>query len=179
MTTYLNTEITIQLEPMTCGVVGCGIAFAISETLYRKANADHGVWFYCPNGHHIHFSGRSTQDKLRDAEARSVALQDQLEASAREAEATRAALLRDRQRFANGVCPCCNRSFENVRRHMATKHPDYDSTKIEQPNAVRFACSCGRAFDSLHGLHIHQSRARTGTWYEPSASGWRAHLTKV
>ena len=24
-----------------------------------------------------------------------------------------------------GACPCCNRSFENLARHMATKHKDY------------------------------------------------------
>lgn len=24
-----------------------------------------------------------------------------------------------------GVCPCCNRSFTNVRRHMTSQHPDY------------------------------------------------------
>jgi DNA-binding XRE family transcriptional regulator len=23
------------------------------------------------------------------------------------------------------VCPCCNRSFENLRQHMATQHADF------------------------------------------------------
>jgi hypothetical protein len=27
---------------------------------------------------------------------------------------------------ANGVCPCCNRTFQNLARHMAGKHPDYE-----------------------------------------------------
>jgi hypothetical protein len=25
------------------------------------------------------------------------------------------------------VCPCCNRSFQNLRRHMATKHPEFNA----------------------------------------------------
>lgn len=30
-----------------------------------------------------------------------------------------------RKRAANGVCPCCNRTFVQLARHMATQHPDY------------------------------------------------------
>lgn len=29
------------------------------------------------------------------------------------------------KRVANGVCPCCNRTFEDLARHMSTKHKDY------------------------------------------------------
>jgi hypothetical protein len=29
------------------------------------------------------------------------------------------------ERVGNGVCPCCTRSFTNLRRHMATKHPGF------------------------------------------------------
>jgi dsDNA-binding SOS-regulon protein len=28
-------------------------------------------------------------------------------------------------RVHNGVCPCCNRTFQNLLRHMETKHPEY------------------------------------------------------
>ena len=34
-------------------------------------------------------------------------------------------LAKERKRVANGVCPCCNRTFGNLQRHMATKHPDH------------------------------------------------------
>lgn len=50
-------EHTQTLTTMHCGSDDCGIAFAIPDSLYRKANDDHSVWFYCPNGHHIHFLG--------------------------------------------------------------------------------------------------------------------------
>lgn len=177
-TTYYGTEITVQLTPLTCGARGCGVPFAITNDLYRKASADHSIGFWCPNGHKVYFQGKSTEDQLRDAEAGKVALRDQLEAAAREAESVRGALLRDRHRFANGVCPCCNRSFENVRRHMTTKHPDYDVTKIHQRTPPRFPCSCGRDFGTLAGLHRHQSVNRSDDWYAPGRT-WGAHLTKV
>src|ERR1044071_1302400 len=86
-----------------------------------------GLWGNHQRGRKIKMSGIYTYNgriaiqeccscgtqKLRDAEARETALRDQLEAAAREAETVRAVLLRDRHRFANGVCPCCNRSFDH------------------------------------------------------------------
>jgi hypothetical protein len=33
---------------------------------------------------------------------------------------------RQLERVASGVCPCCNRSFVNLRRHMKTQHPEFE-----------------------------------------------------
>ncbi len=30
-----------------------------------------------------------------------------------------------KKRAANGVCPCCNRTFSDLARHMKAKHPDF------------------------------------------------------
>lgn len=180
MTTYYGTEITVQLQPMTCGVSNCGVPFAISQTLYDKAQADHGIWFYCPNGHNIHFLGKSMKDELREAETRATALRDQLEAAAREAETVRAALIRDRLRFADGLCPCCDKRFDDVRLHMKSDHPDYDASKIvRHQRPPKIQCTCGREFSSLGGLHRHQNAQRGTYWYKPETSRWSAHLTKV
>lgn len=35
-----------------------------------------------------------------------------------------------KKRIANGVCPCCKRSFCNLAAHMKTQHPEY--TKEEE-----------------------------------------------
>lgn len=32
---------------------------------------------------------------------------------------------RTKNRVAKGVCPCCNRSFTNLAKHMAGQHPDF------------------------------------------------------
>jgi ssDNA-binding Zn-finger/Zn-ribbon topoisomerase 1 len=40
-------------------------------------------------------------------------------------DALKGQLTKERRRVGNGVCPCCNRSFVNLRRHMTAKHPDH------------------------------------------------------
>ena len=46
-----------------------------------------------------------------------------LEASLRSEKGAKTKL---KKRIANGVCPCCNRTFVNVQRHMATQHKDFN-----------------------------------------------------
>ncbi len=88
-------------------------------------------------GHSWHYSGLKEEQRLRlqlersrNRAARLTAQLDQSEASRRahKAAATRARNERDRvlARIKAGVCPCCNRSFKNVRRHMASQHPDFE-----------------------------------------------------
>ncbi len=31
----------------------------------------------------------------------------------------------ERERIVSGVCPCCNRTFQNLARHIAGQHPDF------------------------------------------------------
>lgn len=155
----------------------CDITFAFTREFYDRVRNDGSVW-YCPRGHGQHYTGTTDAEKLRQSEARETALRDQLEASARELERTKGALLRDRHRFANGVCPCCNRSFANVLRHMQGQHPEYDVTKVQQTAQPTFPCSCGRKFQSLGGLHRHQTVNRHADWFKPGKT-WGAHLTEV
>jgi hypothetical protein len=132
-----NTKVSLYV--IDCGV--CGITFGLPErlndhALAHPANAPGTVYFYCPAGHQLRYNGESREQELersleasRNRAARLTADLDQTEASrkAQKAAATRARNERDRilQRIKGGVCPCCNRSFKNVRRHMASQHPDY------------------------------------------------------
>lgn len=168
-----------RLELWVSDCFTCGVIFAMTSEHEERLRESHAT-FYCPNGHTMWFKpGKSDEQKLKEAKVRETALQDQLTSAIHDAEATRVALLRDRERFANGVCPCCNRTFQNVLRHMKGEHPDYDITKVKQPSLTRFPCTCGRAFETLRGLRIHQGLARTEGWDAPDAGAWRAHLTKV
>lgn len=121
-------EHTQTLTSMTCGVPGCGIAFAIPASLYRKANDDHGIWFYCPNGHHIHFLGKSDTEKASErAEwlSRQLANRDEDVRAARASLiATKGHLTRTKKRAEKGVCLHCNRHFANVQRHVESQHPE-------------------------------------------------------
>lgn len=38
-----------------------------------------------------------------------------------------------------GVCPCCNRTFANVARHMQSKHPDVPFVPAAKPSRKRAA----------------------------------------
>jgi hypothetical protein len=177
MTTYAHA---VTLEDVTCVAKGCGTLFALTTTHIRKLR-ETGRDFYCPNGHSLSYPrGKSDADKLRDERDRAEKLEDALFTSIIAAEEMRGTILRDRERFAAGLCPCCRRSFDNVRRHMADQHPDYAVQRVaELAKPAKVLCSCGRDFTNVHGLHIHQSRQRVSGWWKPTTSPRSAHLTKV
>lgn len=52
-------------------------------------------------------------------------------AAQRALRATKGRLTKTKKRIANGVCPCCNRHFVNLERHMTGKHPDYTKEQSE------------------------------------------------
>lgn len=156
---------------------GCDVTFAMSEATYDETRATGRDW-YCPNGHRRCWTGKTTTQKLRDAEAREVHLADQLRASEASAEAARVATARLLQRAINGVCPCCKRSFENLRRHVATMHPDLTVEQREVVNAKPvFRCSCSQTFSTFHGLRVHQGKVRDDRWDDPKRDLWGRHLT--
>lgn len=116
-----------QLETTTCGV--CGVPFAVPVELLAWSRKQPHRTFYCPAGHDLHYPGKTEAEKLRDQleserrySANVVARLDQTEASL---SATKGVVTKLKKRAANGVCPCCNRSFPKLHEHMQTKHPDY------------------------------------------------------
>jgi hypothetical protein len=177
MTTYTYTGSLVIIE-----CAGCHMDFGATPDFVRDRRKDSKT-FYCPNRCSNYYPpGSDPESKLRKkleaAEAQRVAAEDQLQAATITAEGLRRVLQRERARFANGVCPCCNRSFENVARHVAGQHPDYDITRVTLDEPLRYACSCGRDFGTLRGLHQHQSRQRPSDWWKQT-SPYRTHLTKV
>jgi hypothetical protein len=107
----------------------CGVSFAITEDLHIRRRCDGGV-FWCPNGHQQQFT-ESEIERLRKllertaSELRAEKCVTMAEKQAREiAENAAARAQRKLKRVHKGVCPCCKRSFTNLARHMAIKHPD-------------------------------------------------------
>jgi len=158
------TTTSTDLVTETC--CNCGIWFAMPRPLYNQRRRD-GENFTCPNGHKQHYTDTDTV-KLRRLEAQLTSTKDQLQAARDEGEQTRRTLVRERARFAAGVCPFCNRSFTAVRRHIETKHPDYDVTRLDGATTATFRCTCGFRSKTYHGLRVHQGR-----------SSWGRHETKV
>lgn len=125
----INHEVV--LETTSCCV--CGVVFAVPDYLIRARRND-GKSLYCPNGDSL--SWRETEvDRVRkklDEQTRAATQMAERAAQAERAEqeATFArinaekALRRHQKRTAAGVCPCCTRTFQNLARHMKTKHPE-------------------------------------------------------
>lgn len=108
----------------------CGVLFGITEELQTRRQKD-GKSFYCPNGHSMSYSDTLEKQFRREQEktARLTSNLDQVRADRdaveRSRRATKGQLTKIRRRVANGVCPCCNRTFDDLTAHMQTKHPDY------------------------------------------------------
>lgn len=123
---------TDSLAVIDCGV--CGVNFGISSTMHNRLKRS-GDWFWCPSGHRIHYyeSGYYKAQKevarLKDR----VILKDNALQSERRSHAytekrraaEKGAKTRIKNRVAKGVCPCCNRTFQNLARHMEGQHPDF------------------------------------------------------
>jgi hypothetical protein len=111
----------------------CGVVYGFDED-YRARRREDGRAWCCPNGHSQMFrqSDAAKERKRRErAEAESTRLRARLDQETaartfaeRSAAASRGHLTRMRKRMLAGVCPCCNRSFKQVREHMRTQHPD-------------------------------------------------------
>jgi len=109
-----------------CG--NCAVWHTVPEIVYNSYRAEGGFW-HCPNGHARGFRKgqdeieqekiRAERDRLKQESAR---LADEILAQQKRADEAEKKVLQIKRRAAAGVCPCCNRTFLNVQRHMKTKH---------------------------------------------------------
>lgn len=116
-----SLDYTETLAVTTCW---CGINLAIPANLLSFARNHKGHSIYCPLGHTFVFTD-SFEEQLKRERQRHEATRSLLHAEERSHSATRGQLTRARKRAAAGVCPCCQRTFQNVARHVASKHPDF------------------------------------------------------
>jgi hypothetical protein len=129
---------TGTLTEVTCW---CGMTYAIPATLYQhmrnqRDNNERQPDVYCPLGHTWCIAGKSALDAKNEelervqrekiwAENRASRLRLEKQAAERSAAAYKGQATKARKRAAAALCPCCNRSFVQLRRHLENKHPDY------------------------------------------------------
>lgn len=134
-TIYTGTQTTVTLVPITCSYEGCGVTFALDESYRHARQQDHKTW-YCPNGHSRYYPAKSDVEKLSDelAASRRIAEnertrrqreQERREHAERQRAAARGQVTKIKRRIGRGVCPCCNRTFADLGRHMAGQHPEF------------------------------------------------------
>lgn len=146
----------------------CHIAFAVPAEFRKKRLDDRGA-FYCPAGHGQHFTGPTEAQKLKTELERKASMLQAAELRAETAEKDRLQVAKAhrkmRERVMNGVCPCCNRTFQNLMSHMRSEHPDFAT--VQTMLALRTAFAMTQAavareagVDATHvslyerGLHV-------------------------
>lgn len=136
MSTFtIDTLTTLTYE--VCAT--CGITFGAPAHFIQKRRED-GKSFYCPNGDNLHFGITEAARLKRELEraqrqvefARGTATheRDQRQAAERSNAALRGVVTKAKRRAAAGVCQCCNRTFQDVARHMSTQHPTFTAKAL-------------------------------------------------
>lgn len=119
----ITTETTLNVMPCPA----CGILFAIPE-IFEKARREDGGSFFCPGGHFMSFKPWA-KEKLEEAQRQLTAARcaeaDAKRALEKEREDRVKEAAKEKRRHASGKCPCCQRSFASLSRHIKHMHPDY------------------------------------------------------
>lgn len=136
------TTLTLSQTLVTIDCAHCGLLFAVPKDWEQRRRSDHAT-FWCPAGHGQSFTGktdtekateraaaaereaRALRERLQATQATLVHTRDQREAAERSAAAHKGHATRLRKRAAHGVCACCGRTFPDMARHMADKHPEF------------------------------------------------------
>lgn len=127
---------------VTCYLRSCQIDFALPKVIDNQLRRN-GQDFFCPNGHRqAYILGPTAEEKLRQENARLADEarraqesadyhREQRQAADRRASAARGQVTKIKNRVGHGVCPCCNRTFADLARHMAGQHPDFQKGEAD------------------------------------------------
>ncbi len=123
---------------VNCG--SCGGVYAILESVRYQKQIEGASWNcpYCQTG--WGYTGNGENAKLKREIERERKRKEWAEQEARnerdrrhrtelQLRSQKGATTRVKNRVANGVCPCCTRSFSDLKRHMASKHPGYANSE--------------------------------------------------
>ena len=120
----MSTNVTVTL--VLCACPTCGHLYGLPEDFYETRRRDHGTWYcpYCRNA--IYFPQQSAEERLKRklaaAEREADTWRETAQRKERQRRAAKAAKTRALNRVRNGVCPFCQRSFQNLKAHMDSKH---------------------------------------------------------
>lgn len=135
----MTYTISIGLVAFTCDK--CGATFGVPSIYYRRwqEGAEPGKVVHCCCCGMQWTCSETDKTKLERQLAAERAQHDQTRASrdewrrmererARQLSATKGVVTRTKRRISHGVCPCCTRTFQNLREHMRNQHPTYQAT---------------------------------------------------
>jgi hypothetical protein len=146
MTDAPNMFRGVHFEHQDC--IQCHMVFMVPKGFTRERMRDTRT-FWCPNGHQMSYA-KSEADRLKDkllaqeqatATAQKAAdlehrrrreAEDSLQHTERRLAAQKSVTTRLKNRVSKGICPCCNRTFINLQRHMATKHAGFTVEDVQE-----------------------------------------------
>lgn len=130
--TFVGTTTLVTEECCRCGMV-----FAMTKDFEQRCRDNPYVGkFYCPAGHRQWYTGETEEAKLEKKlsaaqeevnreQWKTLEAQESRDRARKQRNALKGHLKRTKQRIAVGVCPCCNRTFVNLGKHMHGQHPRY------------------------------------------------------
>lgn len=122
---YHKNAIQVEATFTVMDCARCGVLFGIPTEMETRRLQD-GQSFYCPNGHSLGWAPGEA-DKLRAERDEATAALQAERGRARQLGNDLLDKVQAEQRMAKrvhaGVCPLCQRTFVQLRRHMVAKHP--------------------------------------------------------
>ena len=136
----MTYTISLGLQAFTCD--SCGSTFGVPRSYYDRwevGDVEKSRTIYCCCCGHRWTCGETAQARLERQLAVERASHDQTRAArdewrrmeherSRQLSATKGVVTRTKRRISHGVCPCCTRTFQNLREHMKNQHPAYQAT---------------------------------------------------
>ena len=119
--------VNVNLEGVEC--FHCQAVFGMTDTEIERLRRNHKS-FYCPycKGGQC-YPGTSDLEKLKNELAITNRSLDYARRDTdffkRSAASHKGKTTELKNRAAFGVCPCCKRSFKQLRSHMKNKHPEF------------------------------------------------------
>ena len=131
--------VTVEMELHDCP--SCGFIYSCTVAFFDRRRADGQSWSI-PCGHTASYHETEATKAQKKAEKLAAELADakawserqavwlrnareETKAKERQLAAAKGQQTKLKKRIANGVCPCCNRTFSELQRHMKRQHPEY------------------------------------------------------
>lgn len=169
----------VQLVVINCGQ--CGGTYAINERR-RQHCYDSGTGWNCPYcktswGYYKYNRHAALERELQRTKANLEAESGRAAMLAQEKAQVTRSYEKMRGRIKNGVCPCCNRTFQNLLSHMRTEHPDFGSEKALKTIRELLGLSQSALAKEIGGISqgqvsLYERGKPVSEWAEQRLTGW-------
>lgn len=179
-----STYVTVELVRVnTCC---CRVEMGIARDLYNDCKR-YGRRFHCVKcGKSLYFKESETNYLKKQVEALKKDVdreKGRRHVAEQQRNAARKSHQKMRARVRNGVCPCCNRSFENLLRHMRTQHPGYGDDNTLRQLRIAYGMTQSDLADELGVTQAHVSNFECGrsvaTWARDQLESWISSQAKA